>query len=145
VNDDNDLRRRFAALRRAEAPHAPDFERLLSRPVAPRPPRAAARAGLAALAAVLVAALGLTLYRSAPRPVVPPAAREPAPAAAPTPADLPSLARWRAPTDFLLATPGRELLYTLPRIGVATPAVTDSSRSPDPTAPASPSGQEHPS
>jgi hypothetical protein len=34
--------------------------------------------------------------------------------------DAPQLADWRSPTGFLLASPGRELLRTIPRFGQPT-------------------------
>ena len=33
------------------------------------------------------------------------------------PKSVTSITEWKAPTDFLLATPGRELLETVPQIG----------------------------
>lgn len=102
---DDDLRARFAELRRGEEAQAPEFE-------FPSPGWAGHgrwRSGgkLIALAVCLVAVtaavLWLRLVLSKPErngnPVV-------------------SITEWRPPTDFLLETPGRELLRTVPAIGV---------------------------
>jgi hypothetical protein len=43
--------------------------------------------------------------------------------------ELPSSGRWQAPTDFLLATPGRDLLGSIPRIGAPMPFPNGSSES----------------
>jgi len=99
---DHDLGEQFHALRREDAAAAPPFYATL----------AAARAwhataprrrvlGLAA-AAILVAgvAVALLLARRDRRGV---------------PIDLAAV-RWKAPTDFLLALPGEELLRTVPKL-----------------------------
>ena len=95
--DDAALRDRFAALRREEERQAPEFASLW--PGRARAPRGKTRWLVAAACALIVVAAVLWL-RSAGR----------------KPADV-SLAEWKAPTDFLLETPGRDLLRTVPEIG----------------------------
>jgi hypothetical protein len=94
--DDADLRQAFAALRREEAKAAPAFEAVRARR-APR--RLTPLGGLLAAASVTAAILGVVVRRSDPPP------------------PIASLEQWIAPTDFLLDTPGREILQTVPRIG----------------------------
>jgi len=99
-NDDRDLRARFAALREEEAAHAPEF-------ALPTPQRRRRFAGsltpVAECALAIVAAIFVLRFVALePRRPSPPVA---------------SLTEWRAPTDFLLDTPGRELLRTVPAIG----------------------------
>lgn len=94
---DGALRDRFAALRREDERQAPEFASLW-------PGRACAPRGktrwLIAAACALIVAVSVLWIRSAWR----------------KPADV-SLAEWKAPTDFLLETPGREMLRTVPEIG----------------------------
>jgi hypothetical protein len=102
LNDDLELQRSFAAMRAEDSAQIPDFEQVL-RGVRPR---AQSPWLLTAAASLLIAAAVVTLlsrshgHRSGARE----AAGQP-------------LAHWRAPTDFLLDTPGRELLYLIPQIG----------------------------
>lgn len=97
--DDGDLRRRFDALRDEEARAAPQFGLPAARPVRLR----LAPAGLAAAAIVVVAA-GVWL------------------AVRPSESDwgAPGLdlgtTGWVSPTDFLLETPGLDLLRTIPAV-----------------------------
>jgi hypothetical protein len=97
--DDQDLQERFAALRREDASRAPGFEALQRRrPPAVRPWRARA---VAAAALLVVATLLFKVYqRPASRPG-------------------PLITEWRSPTDFLLQTPGRELLQGVPTLARA--------------------------
>lgn len=97
-DDDRYLRERFDSMRSAEAARGPTFERVLE---AARSPRFQPRLSLAhvAVAAAVVVALGLAITRSLESPV--PRAGE-------------MLAEWTAPTDFLLRTPGSELLSSAP-------------------------------
>jgi hypothetical protein len=100
-DEDRDLRERFAAMRRGEEAGAPPIDRLLARARSGGEARRLAGPGLAiAAAAAVLMALALL-----PR-------REP-----PPPSPVPLLTEWRSPTDFLLQTPGREILDTLPRFG----------------------------
>jgi hypothetical protein len=97
---DDMLRRRFAVLRQEEEGHAPEFGRLWHG-------RADARRRktrwLIAVAYTLIALLALFWIRSAQR--------------RPDDKTVASITEWKAPTDFLLETPGRELLRTVPQIG----------------------------
>ncbi len=104
-DEDRDLRRRFAALRRQELEAVPPFRRVWAAARARRRPRPRVRF---AVAAVALAILGLLWLRPDTRP-------------APESGTSPSIAQWRSPTDFLLATPGRELLSTVPALG--SPAI----------------------
>jgi hypothetical protein len=99
-----DLPQRFASLRRDETARAPGFEQVLHR----NRPRSIRFAGLFAIAAaVVVTVVAATVFEVShtrgPRTVDPAAL---------------TLANWRAPTDFLLDTPGREFLRAVPAIGV---------------------------
>jgi hypothetical protein len=106
-DDDADLRRAFAALRESERQEPPPFARLWQSAGRRRRARPflLAAAGAAAVAAALLAAWLL-------RPQAPVPARA---------AAVPSLSRWRPATDFLLRTPGRELLGEPPALGRALP------------------------
>jgi len=94
--DDADLRQAFAVLRREDAKAAPIFEAVLARA---RPRRLAPLGGLLVAASVVAAILGVLVRRPDPPPPVA------------------SLGTWIAPTDFLLDTPGRQIVQTVPRIG----------------------------
>jgi len=109
--DESELRRRFDELREADKERAPDFAHTYGRAQA----RARARARqswratlrvrpvvIGAAAAVAIAAIGLTYSRS----LSPPAA-------------APEIMTWRAPTDTLLQTPGRELLGEMPALAAS--------------------------
>jgi hypothetical protein len=101
VNSDQEFRERFGSLRREDAKRAPGFERVLQRSRR----RPSSRLGALAMSCLLVAAMAVTVLQISHR-------------ARPAPHDATlSLANWRAPTDFLLNTPGRELLRTVPQIG----------------------------
>jgi hypothetical protein len=113
ANLDRDLRDSFAALRRQEEAAAPGFG-TLSELAARRRRRARGRkrrlqplAAAAATAAVACAALVL-----ATSPWLRPHARP-----AGTYAPAPSISAWRPATDFLLRTPGHEVLVRLPAFG----------------------------
>jgi hypothetical protein len=116
MNDktDNTLRRRFAALRREEDQQTPEFALLWQAGAGARRPQAR---WFAAAACALIALLAFLWIRSVQR----------------RPGDkiVASITEWKAPTDFLLETPGRELLRTVPEIGewqvyTALPRVTPS-------------------
>jgi hypothetical protein len=102
---DDELRNRFAALRLEEEAQAPEFSLL---PPATGSGRRWIRGKLVAAAVCVVAMLAsvvllrLVAFKPGPEPSKP----------------VVSLAEWRAPTDFLLETPGQELLRTVPAIGV---------------------------
>jgi hypothetical protein len=99
-DSDDMLRRRFAALRREEEQHAPEFARLWQARAGARRLRAR---WFAATACLLIALLAFLWTRSAKR--------------RPEEKTVASITEWKAPTDFLLETPGRELLRTVPQIG----------------------------
>ena len=92
--DDHALASAFAELRREEETRTPPFEEMVRRGRT-QPARATGRLGTRPLwlaAAVALAVLGIWLGLRSRHPAAP------------------SLAEWRSPTDFLLATPGRDLL-----------------------------------
>lgn len=101
-DDDRDLRERFAGLRAEDQRTAPDFARLSRRPAPDgrrrRRLRWAAAATLVVLAVVLFRARSEWLSR-------------------PSPDEAPSITTWKSPTDFLLQTPGRQLLQASPASG----------------------------
>jgi hypothetical protein len=105
-HDDEDLRRAFAELRRADAQGAPSYEAVMARAARPRP---------AALAPVLASALGVGAVIAAL--AVGLAIRWTPP---PSPSPV-AMAAWTAPTDFLLRTPGSEILGSVPRFGLPRP------------------------
>jgi hypothetical protein len=103
---DGELRVRFAALRREEEAQAPAFA-LPRSDFAARGLRWSAGTLMAAgvcVVTILVAVLLLQLEPSAPRGI--------------TSMPVASLSQWKSPTDFLLETPGREMLRSVPAIGV---------------------------
>jgi isopentenyl diphosphate isomerase/L-lactate dehydrogenase-like FMN-dependent dehydrogenase len=103
MNHDDELRERFASLRREDALKAPSFTRLsvtAARPVARSRLRLAAAAGI--VLAVAAAFVGRIEWHER-------AVRQSLTA-------MP-LAEWRSPTDFLLDTSGTALLRDVPRIG----------------------------
>ena len=95
--NDNSLRTAFAELRRDEAERVPPFRAPLI-PTSPSGEVAAKRRvrGYAFAAIVLLIAIGVA--------ITPHHTRQ----------QQPSLSAWRAPTDFLLQTPGRELVQSVP-------------------------------
>ena len=99
-DSDDMLQRHFAVLRREEERHAPEFATLWKARARTR--RRQAR-WFAATACALIALLAFLWIRSAQRH-----AQE---------KTVASITEWKAPTDFLLETPGRELLRTVPEIG----------------------------
>jgi type VI protein secretion system component VasF len=90
VNDDR-LHDAFTELRRHESARAPRFERLWRE----RPPqrRRLPIASLAFVVLVLIAGAFVTFRHQPQRPTI---------------------AEWHAPTDFLLNTPGHELIHSVP-------------------------------
>lgn len=98
-DDDRNLQGRFAELRRQDAGSAPEFPALLRRRAKRPGSRALSRLAVG-VACVLVIAVALARFHSRP-PAKP----------------VPALTEWRSPTDFLLQTPGRELLISVPRLG----------------------------
>lgn len=111
-DDDRELRKLFAQLKDEDRGHTPSFRapvmKVASRWILP------ARVALAA--AIVVIAVVLARPDQTPRTAMRPAV------------DLGTTA-WRSPTDFLLNTPGSELLRSVPSVG-----------SPDDWTPMSPRG-----
>lgn len=102
MTNDPDLREHFASLRREDAARTPGFTQVLQRA---RHASTRITGMLAAAACLMIAVAAVTVMRLVHDRA--PAARHAAP----------WLADWRAPTDFLLNTPGRELLHTVPQFG----------------------------
>ncbi len=128
MNEDSKLREYFESLRRAEAARTPTFQAVLGRARGP------ARHGLwrlAMTAAIIVAAAvtGIRTMRHTTSLI-----DSPAP---------PMLADWRAPTDFLLDTPGQALLHTVPDVGHYPPPLPDPVPHTPITTPTPRSGREH--
>lgn len=103
IDDDADLERRFRALRREDLENVPPFQRVWKAAREGRRPRRHVAAWATALAAVVLILAVLWL----PRASIETPARD---------AAIP-IVEWRSPTDFLLDTPGRALLATVPTIG----------------------------
>jgi hypothetical protein len=105
AGDDLDLRERFAALRQEEAAQTPEFD--LHRVPARERRRRLSPARIFAVTACVAVAVSVALWlrpassRQQPEPGSP----------------VVSITEWKAPTDFLLETPGRDLLRTVPAIG----------------------------
>ncbi|HEV8658877.1 MAG TPA: hypothetical protein VGS96_09610 [Thermoanaerobaculia bacterium] len=93
MNDD-DLRTAFAQLRESESKDVPPF---LSGVPVPSPARHNLRLAFVAALLVLLVAVG---YFGRKREVM----------------TTTSISTWRAPTDFLLRTPGRELIDSVPQL-----------------------------
>jgi hypothetical protein len=96
-DDDRDLRDRFAHLRAEDRAGVPAF----------RAPSAAARWSWSPRLVVAAAIVLIALVLARPDATPPRLAHE---------VDL-GAAAWRSPTDFLLVTPGRELLRSVPTLG----------------------------
>jgi hypothetical protein len=126
--DDRDLLEQFASLRREEAASAPTFERVTG--AAGRCSKHAGW-GVAVAACILIAVVAAVIIH-VPHP----------PSAAPT-MTAPTLADWRAPTDFLLDTPGAALLHTIPDLGPHASTDLDSLPPIGTTTPARHAGLEH--
>jgi hypothetical protein len=103
---DDRIERALSEQRRHDEGLAPDFRSLLARP-ARRASRGPAGRRLA-LAALLVA-LGVALWSRSRPPAPPPSG--------PASMATGSLTTWRAPTDFLLETPGSRLWSSPPVFG----------------------------
>jgi hypothetical protein len=117
-DSDRELRESFARLREDERPGAGSFRVPVraARSARPRLLVPLLLSSVALMSVVVLRALSERVDRSPPRPV-------------------PPVSSWEAPTDFLLETPGRDLLRAIPPIGqlrgwelgkpVAEPADTD--------------------
>lgn len=111
TDDEQGIREAFRRQREEESLQAPSFERSIRARASSEPQSTRARITgfrmrylLAATAGL--AAVALTLFIVTRR------------GSQTIPTDLPGTT-WRGPTDFLLETPGRELLGSLPRSGRA--------------------------
>lgn len=126
---DQDLRELFQAARREEASRVPAFSRLWEsahkRRVS-RKGRFVTRVLLPAAAVLLVAVF--VLLRSDRSPV-----HESHGLAGP------SITDWKAPTDFLMRTPARELLRALPEIGTGRSPLLELNPPPSPEERSTPS------
>jgi hypothetical protein len=102
-DEEADLRQAFAALRREDAEQAPPFDGVLTAAQLGRGRRRLVPilGGLAASVAAIVIVVVAVAVRHPPS----------------TPPRVVGIEQWTAPTDFLLRTPGREILETTPRIG----------------------------
>ena len=105
-SDDDQIERALAEQRRLDEGLAPDFRSLLARP---RPRASRGRAGRVLVVAALLIVIGVALW-SRSRPPAPPRSGQAWMAAG-------SLTTWRAPTDFLLETPGSRLWSSPPVFG----------------------------
>jgi hypothetical protein len=103
---DDDLRARFGELRREEEAQAPEFA-FPSVGWAGQGRRWSAGKLIAGAVCLVTMVAAVFLLRLVP----PKPEQKPGKPVA-------SLTEWRSPTDFLLDTPGRELLRTVPTIGV---------------------------
>lgn len=100
---DDALRTRFAALRREEARLSPQFAALWRRKAVHSGRRW--RWSVATVCLLIVAAVfWVAVFRVRSEHTQPNST-------------VASITEWKAPTDFLLETPGRELLRTVPRFG----------------------------
>ncbi len=102
MSGDRDLRDAFARLREAESKTIPPFR------VEIRDSRLEIRRTAFALIVLILIISGSFFIRKDRHPASPP--------------DV-TLSTWRAPTDFLLDTPGRELLTSSPRLQPQTPVI----------------------
>ena len=100
------IERALAEQRRLDERLAPDFRSLLDRP---RPRAGRGQAGRFLVAAALLLVIGVAMW-SRSRPPAPSRSGQASMAAG-------SLTTWRAPTDFLLETPGSRLWSSPPVFG----------------------------
>lgn len=124
--DDSDLRKLFQEARETDEASAPDFQRIRRHAAEGQATSRRLRWGLIALPAAAALAVGLGLLVAGRGSDTP--SRE----AVPSEVSALTLDEWTAPTDFLLETPGRELLGQFPPIGASIPkvSVTDPSTKP---------------
>ncbi len=100
-DDDRELERLFLASRRLDEGDAPPFSSLVGSKPKLAPPVRPIRAALPATLSLLVVTAGLVLLWPRHSPRTPPPTVGP-------------IGEWEAPTDFLLRTPGYELLGPAP-------------------------------
>jgi hypothetical protein len=121
MNNDSDLRKLFQEAREADEVSAPDFRSIRRHAVRGRATSRRPRWGLIAFPAAAAVAVALSLWmagRGFDRH-----SREAAPSEV-SDSNALTLDEWTAPTDFLLETPGRELLGSFPPIGAGIPEVS---------------------
>jgi len=105
------LRDGFERLRNEDRESTPDFDRMWRRahhPADAPSPTGAWRLALAAAAITVIGGAAALLHRSSQTVSAPP---------------LLSITEWKSPTDFLLDTPGREILDTIPKLGEPPAAI----------------------
>ena len=102
-------------VRKADESSAPPFHVTLTSARDGRASRRSPIGPVLAAATLLLVLVGLAVFQSKH----PPASRPPVPAPSSTKASLES---WQSPTDYLLETPGSELLRGLPRLTEPLPA-----------------------
>jgi len=107
MNEDDDLREAFARLREVDAQQTPR----IAMPCA-QPQRR--RFMMPAIAAVLLLMTIVLIYVSRTKPA---------------PVDAIRIETWRAPTDFLLKTPGSDLTSSVPRLQPQLPDIRKGDRS----------------
>lgn len=109
-DDDPEIRQHFNAARERRESLAPSFHEILERPRRNERPASFHRVRLLVTAfvvfAVLISAYLVWYEKPVPRPLE---------------AELSALTEWHSPTDFLLKTPGGELLEGTPAIPSALP------------------------
>ncbi|HEV7674940.1 MAG TPA: hypothetical protein VGQ12_10455 [Candidatus Angelobacter sp.] len=98
--DDGVLRNRFARLRQEEQQHIPAFASLWG--ARTRAPRGKGFWFVAAACVLIFSVAIFLLHLARPKQER---------------VSMASITQWRAPTDFLLETPGREILHMVPEIG----------------------------
>ena len=103
--DENEIRDRFAQLRESDRVRAPSFAQIYGRTRARRSSRATPRVRPLLIDALVAVVIGAVLVWHS-QSSSPSTATE-------------TIATWRAPTDVLLQTPGRELLSTMPALNTS--------------------------
>jgi hypothetical protein len=129
MNDDSQLREHFNSLREADAALAPSFAKVMRPGLARSQPRYWGLVVGASAALIAVSVVTVSLLR--PHGPVTSAVM------------APMLADWRSPTDFLLDTPGRALLHTIPDLGRFPSTGVDPIPSTRTNTPAPRAGREH--
>jgi hypothetical protein len=135
---DRELARRFEELRREDLLAAPDFGTLLARPPARGDSRRRRRLHLRPVPAWLAAGAVVGLVGLVGVALRVPSARS----SHPSPDGSVTIAAWKSPTDFLLDTPGRQLLDELPEPPAAVPPWALASPAASPRAPLPPTPLE---
>jgi hypothetical protein len=116
IDRDCELRPLFSRLREEERSRAASFQAVRSRPGRGGTRRVAPARSAVALAMLAAGIAFLALVVRGRNDDDPERVRRQATTLPAVPSEIPSQA-WRAPTDFLLDTPGREWLRSLPTFG----------------------------